>query len=97
MTITQRIFLSFILSLLVLVPAVHSAPYVSVCACVDFSENQSGSSGLDTCLVCQLQAGVQITNISMLSPGGELLGVESIPYLIPMEHSTRISHPPIFS
>jgi len=26
-----------------------------------------------------------------------LLDVESIPYLIPMEHSTRISHPPIFS
>jgi hypothetical protein len=95
MNIPQRFFLVITLSLLLLGLAAHAVPSVSVCACADISESQTGSSELDACLVCQLQTGVQVSSISMLSPGDKMLEVASTLFLIPLEHTTRIPRPPI--
>jgi hypothetical protein len=95
MNIPQRFFLVFTLSLLLLGLAAHAVPSGSVCACADISESQAGSPGLDACLACQLQAGVQVFSVSALSPGDETPEVVSILFLIPLEHTTQISRPPI--
>ncbi|MCG2787783.1 MAG: hypothetical protein L6461_22065 [Anaerolineae bacterium] len=95
MNIPQRFFLVFTLSLLLLGLAAHAVPSGSVCACADVSESQTGSPGLDACLVCQLQTGIQVSSVSVLSPGDEMPEVASILFLIPLEHTTQISRPPI--
>ena len=95
MNTPRRFFLVFTLTMLLLGLAAHSVPSVSVCACADYSEGQTGSSGLDACLVCQLKAGAQVSSVSTLSPGDELPGVDSTLFLILLEHATRIPHPPI--
>ena len=95
MNMPQRFSLVFTLSLLLLGLSAHSVPSVSVCACADISESQTGSLGLDACLVCQLQTGIQASSVSALSPGDEMPEVVSILFLIPLEHTTRISRPPI--
>jgi hypothetical protein len=95
MNISQRFLLVFTLSLLLLGLAAHAVPSVSVCACADISESQAGSPGLDACLVCQLQTGIQVSSVSALAPGDEISEVVSILFLIPLEHATQISRPPI--
>jgi hypothetical protein len=95
MTMPQRFFLVFTLTMLLLGLAAHSMPFVSVCACADISEAQAGTSGLDACLVCQLQTGVQVSSVSTLSSGDELPSMDNAPFPVPQEHVARIPHPPI--
>jgi hypothetical protein len=91
MNIQQRLFLVFTLSVLLLGLVAHSIP--SVCSCVVFSESRTGSS--DTCMVCQLQAGAQVSSLLMLSPDRETSDAVSSHFPIPLEYSIPVFIPPI--
>ena len=94
MNIFQRLILALTLCLLMIGLAAHSASAVSLCACVEATEDGNRVSGVDACLVCQLQSGVLTASLPTPMAGGKLPGVIHLPTQIPLERADRISHPP---
>ena len=95
MNTSQRLILTLTLCLLVVGLAAHSAPAVPLCNCVAATEGGSDASGVDACLVCQLQFGVLTASLPTPRADGKLPGVIHLPTRIPLERAIRISHPPI--
>lgn len=95
MNTSKRMTLALTLCLLMIGLTAHSVSPVSLCACVEATEDGNGASGVDACLVCQLQSGVLTASLPTPMAGGKLPGVIHLPIRIPLERSDRISHPPI--
>jgi len=95
MNISQRLVLILTLCLLMIGLAAHSVSAASLCACVDTTEGGNCASGVEACLVCQLQSGVLTASLPTPMAGGKLPGVIRLPIRIPLERAERISHPPI--
>lgn len=94
MNTSQRLILTLTLCLLMVGLAAHSASAISLCNCLDATEGGSDASGVDACLVCQLQSGVLTASLPTPIADGELPGVIHLPTRIPLERAVRISHPP---
>ena len=95
MNISQRLILALTLCLLMIGLAAHSASPDSLCACVEATEDGNSVSGVDACLVCQLQSGVLTASLPTPMADGKSPGVIQLPIRIPLERAERISHPPI--
>jgi len=95
MKISQRLILILTLCLLMIGLTAHSASAVSLCACVEATEDGNGESGVDACLVCQLQIGMLTASLPTPMAGGKSPGVIHLPIRIPLEQADQISHPPI--
>lgn len=95
MNSSQRLILTLTLCLLMVGLAAHSASAIPLCNCVDATEGGSDASGVDVCLVCQLQSGVLTASFPTPIADGKSPGVIHLPTRIPLERATRISHPPI--
>ncbi len=87
-------FLALTLSLFLIALAAHSVPASSLCVCTEPAGSTARTSGLETCLVCQLQTGVVTTNISPVIPDDELDEVDCPSSQIPQKHADQIPHPP---
>ena len=90
----QRFFLILTLSLLLLGLAAHSAP-ASLCACADSLDDAKSTSGLDACLVCQLETGAYATLVLVVLPDNKPSSVNNAASLSPLKHAAEIPHPPI--
>lgn len=95
MKISKRLILILTLCLLMIGLAAHSASAVSLCACIEATEGGNDASGVDACLVCQLQSGVLTVSLPTPMAGGKSPGVIRLPIRIPLERADKISHPPI--
>lgn len=94
MNTSQRLILTLTLCLLMVGLTAHSAPAGSLCNCIATMEDGSDASGVDACLVCQLQSGVVAASLPTPMADGKLPGVIYLPTRIPLERAARISHPP---
>lgn len=95
MNISQRLILTLTLCLLMIGLVAHSVPAVSLCACVKATEGGNNTSGVDACLVCQLQSGMLTASLPTPMADGKSPGVIQLPIRIPLERADKISHPPI--
>jgi hypothetical protein len=94
MKLHQRIFLAATLTLLLVGLAAHSLP-VSLCGCTSTSQEETSSSNLDLCLVCQLQVGIYTSACPACLIHDDVFHVSNHPGLNPLERAISILHPPI--
>ena len=95
MSSSRRFFLTLTLGLLLLGLAAHAMPTNSLCACIGDTADLSGESGLEACLVCQLQNGVIVIPVLAALPNCDSSSANHPIGLHPLEHNDEIPHPPI--
>jgi hypothetical protein len=95
MSAPRRFFLTLTLGLLLLGLAAHAMPTSSFCACIGDTADLSGESGLEACLVCQLQNGAIVISVLAALPDGDSSGANHPIGLYPLEHNDEVPHPPI--
>ncbi len=92
---TNHLFLLVLtLSLFLVALTAHSIPASSLCVCIEPAGSVARTSGLEACLVCQLQTGVVTATISPIVPDDVLVEVDCPSSQSPQKHADQIPHPP---